>query len=110
MPDRRSVIAALFASMGGFFNAANAQGPRAQLAVNGGFELWFQKGDVRDPYSLKGCKATTVTKEGNLSFMDCSGAPLLPEPQYALIVHYGDREVKLTANEIMDALEGTNAN
>lgn len=103
--SRRGVIAALMVSVGGFYNRLGAQGPQATLSSQGTFELTFQKGPARKLGDYEGCSIKSVG-DGNLAYYDCSKVTPTPEPDFALIVNYDDRSVKLTANEIMDALEG----
>lgn len=91
---RRGVIAVLFAGV-----MAKASG---QFTSDGStFEIRFPKGP-RSP--LFPCKKWGA---GNGVLVQCvEPAPDIPEPQYVLNVTYGDRTVRLTAAEIMDALEG----
>lgn len=88
---RRGVIAALF---GGVFTTNGI----AQASAKTFMEITLPHGPQPD-YSKYPCH-----DEGKLFY--CDPPPTIPEPEYALVVHYGDRVVRLTAAEVMDALEG----
>ena len=70
-----------------------------------GYSLKLQKGPTKDGI-LKGCRPDFSARHiGDTVVMTCDYEGV-PEPDYALEVSYGDRVVRITAKEIMDALEG----
>ena len=66
-------------------------------------ELTLQKGDASTGMMLN-CKPVEG-KGTSIGLVSCDKG-IIPQPKYAIVVHYGDRTVKLSAQEIMDALEG----
>jgi hypothetical protein len=97
MTRRKGVIAAL---------AALAATMKGQTTRPTGLVWEMQKGPTKDIYSLRGCHANSPnSSDGGISTVSCD-YPEVPEPEFALTVVYGDKTVKLTAKEIMDALEG----
>lgn len=100
---RRGVIAALFAGVLNSYTVRaqniTATTPTYIQTVGLVYKIEFQKGDRKETIS-----DTKYCRPAGTFGLICD-VVTIPELQYVLEIKYGDREVKLTAQEIMDILQ-----
>lgn len=95
MKRRRGVIAAL---LGGVMNSYSQSTYPTELRSNGlSFRIDLQRGNRLSGF----CRASQPLADGSVTCVSTS----IPEPEFVIEVRYGDRVVKLTASDVMDALE-----
>lgn len=94
MTRRSAILASLCAAM-----QSSAQVLVTDKADDTYFAIEFPKGPRHTGY------ANCAPVPGYPGMLGCDEEKS-PEPKYALIIKYGDRIAKITADEILDALDG----